>query len=259
MNVKEKRIEQIVDMLKAETAVSIRELAEALEVSEMTIRRYLNDLSERGIVTLLHGGAVLNQESYFESYERRYLLSTEGTKRREEKRRIGQAAAKLIEANDIVIIDSGSTTEWLAKSFPEEHSVRVLCYALNILIELHRKERCEILFAGGELHRNTLMFESTEALRMISRFRGRKAFFSASGIHGELGVTSANGYETEMKQASLKSSLEKILVADSSKFGMVSSSYYADLAEFDTIITDSGVPEEYRELAGNLGIELVLV
>jgi DeoR family deoxyribose operon repressor len=259
MNDKEKRIEQIVDMLKSETAVSVRELADTLDVSEMTVRRYLNDLSERGMVTLLHGGAVLNQESYYESYERRYLLSTEGTKHREEKRRIGTAAAKLIEENDIVIVDSGSTTEWLAKSFPEGYKVRALCYALNILIELHRKELCEILFAGGELHRNTLMFESGEALKMIGRFRGRKAFFSASGIHGELGVTSANEYETEMKQASLGSSLEKILLADSSKFGMVSSSYYADLADFDTIITDSGVPEEYRELVGNLGIELIVV
>ena len=259
MSEKEKRIEQIIDMLKAETAVSVRELADTLEVSEMTVRRYLNDLSEKGIVTPLHGGAVLNRESYFEAYERRYHLSTEGTKHREEKRRIGAEAAKLIGENDIVIIDSGSTTEWLAKSFPGGFPVRVLCYALNILIELHRKELCDILFAGGDLHRNTLMFESAEALKMIGRFRGRKAFFSASGIHGELGVTSANGYETEMKRAALGSSLERILLADSSKFGMVSSSYYADLADFDMVITDSRIPGEYRELLRGLGVELIVV
>lgn len=259
MSDKERRIEQIIDMLKSETAVSIRELADTIEVSEMTVRRYLNDLAAKGIVTLLHGAAVLNQESYFESYERRYLLSTEGTKHREEKRRIGTAAAKLVGENDIVIIDSGSTTEWLAKLLPEEHPVRVLCYALNILLELYRKQRCDILFAGGELHRNTLMFESTEALEMIKRFRGRKAFFSASGIHGTLGVTSANWYETEMKQASLGSSLEKILLADSSKFGQVSSSHYADLSDFDTIITDSGISGDDRELVGGLGVELIEV
>ncbi len=259
MSIKEKRIEQLIDLLKRKNAVSIHDMGTELGVSEMTVRRYLETLAEQGIVTLLHGGAVLNQENYFTSYENRYLLSTEGSRNREEKKRIGAAAAKLIEPEDIVIIDSGSTTEWLARNLPNEAPLRVLCYALNILIELHRHENCGITFAGGTLHRNTLMFESQEGIETIRRFRCKRAFLSAGGIHRDLGITSSNYYEIEAKRAVMQSSLQKILLADASKFDQVSPNHYADLSGFDVVITDTGISGDYRELLKEKNIELITV
>jgi DeoR family transcriptional regulator, deoxyribose operon repressor len=259
MNIKEKRIEQLLELLKRKNAISIHDTGAALGVSEMTVRRYLDALAEQGIVTLLHGGAVLNQENYFTSYENRYLLSTEGSRNREKKNRIGAAAANLIEPDDIVIIDSGSTTEWLARFLPNEVPLRVLCYALNILIELHRHENCDITFAGGTLHRNTLMFESREGIETIRRFRSKRAFLSAGGIHRDLGITSSNYYEIEAKRAVMQSSLQKILLADASKFDQVSPNHYTDISGFDIVITDNGISDEYRELLKDSTIELITV
>jgi DeoR family deoxyribose operon repressor len=132
----------------------------------------------------------------------------------------------------------------------------VLCWALNILVEVHRRESCSIVFAGGSLHENSLVFESPEGVELIRRYRANKAFISASGISEKLGVTCTNTYETGVKKAAIRSSLERILVADSSKFGTIQPAYFADLSEITTVVTDEGIPAEYAEHIRTLGITL---
>jgi len=100
------------------------------------------------------------------------------------------------------------------------------------------------------------MFESPESLEMIRNFRATKAFVSASGVNSQFGVTCMNSYERETKKAVLLSSLRKILLVDSSKFGVIRSDYFARLSDFDEIVTDAGIPSEYSELIKDLGIVL---
>jgi DeoR family deoxyribose operon repressor len=186
-------------------------------------------------------------------------LVTEETLKIDEKKRIGQKAASLIEPQDIAIIDSGSTTEYLAKFIPEAMLITVLCYSLNSLSELSRKRIEKIFFAGGCFHGNIMMFESVEGVELIRKNRASKAFLAARGVSEKLGVTTANQYEIEMKKAALKSSLCNILLIDSSEFGKVRSAHYADLRDFDMIITDSSIPPEYSEIIDRLGIHLQIV
>jgi len=91
---------------------------------------------------------------------------------------------------------------------------------------------------------------------MIKNFRANKAFVTASGIDHKFGATCSNYYERPTKKALMQSSLKKILLVDSSKFGLIRSDYFADLNEFDEIITDKGIPEEYKEIIKSLGITL---
>jgi DeoR family deoxyribose operon repressor len=141
----------------------------------------------------------------------------------------------------------------------EDIAVTILCFALNILVEIYRKKNCNPIFSGGYFHENTLMFESQEGLSLIRRTRADKAFISAAGVHAELGVTCANPYEIETKKSVLGSSKTKILLTDSSKFGKTKIAYFADLNEFDMVITDSEITDEYREAIKGLGIGLVIV
>ena len=182
----------------------------------------------------------------------------EETRKIREKMRIGQNAASLIEPNDTVIIDVGSTTEYLAKFMREDIPVTILCYALNILAEIYRKRNCSPIFSGGYFHENTLMFESPEGINLIRRTRVDKAFISAAGIHAELGVTCANPYELETKKAVLSSSKTKILLADSTKFHKTKIAYFAELKDFDMIITDIDLDEEYKKILRKLKIKLLL-
>lgn len=255
------RLGKIFNTIKLANAATIRELAGMLKVSEMTVRRDLSLLAKDNLVKLIHGGAVLNPTASManEGPSSRYSLSDEGAHRRTEKMKIGEKAASLIEPNDIIIIDAGSTTEHVAKYIPDDLPLTVLCYTLNTLLEVYRKGACRIIFAGGYFHENTQMFESKEGLRLISNTRATKSFVAAFGVNKDLGVTTPNHYEMETKRAIMKSSLSKILLVDSSKFGQISSTYFADINEFDTIITDSQIPAEYERFIRESGATLHIV
>jgi len=256
---KNERIKTIINLLKFKNAVSIRELTKQLGVSEMTVRRDLALLENDSIVELIPGGAIFRTYADSEREQEKYLIANEETRRTREKIRIGRKAASLIETNDTIILDVGSTTEYVAKFLREDLPVTVLCYALNILVEIYRKKQCSPIFAGGYFHDNTLMFESPEGIELIKRTRADKGFISAAGFHNSLGVTCANPYEIETKKAVLSSSRTKILLIDSTKFGKTKIAYFAEALDFDMIITDSEIPDEYRESIENLGIELVIV
>ena len=253
MSNRRKRLAAIVQILQVQNAASVAELAEKLSVSEMTVRRDLSLLAQDDIVKVLHSGAVLNPGSVGSP---RYSLAEAGAQRRELKSSIGAKAATLLDDGDIIIVDGGSTTEYLAKSMPDDLKLTVICWALNVLVEVHRRENCSVVFAGGSLHENSLVCESPEGVHLINRYRAGKAFLSASGVSEKLGVTCTNEYEIEMKKAAIRSSLDRILVVDSSKFGTIQPAYFADLPEFTTVVTDAGIPAEYAEHIRGLGISL---
>lgn len=250
------RVDVIMRTLRSHNASTVQELSGLLGVSHMTIRRDLASLAHDGKIRLLYGGIVLapgGEASPGESY---YSLISAGSRNPDSKKRIAALAASLVEPEDSLIIDAGSTTEYFAKCLPEDREYKVLSYALNIVSETVRRKNVKTLFSGGIFHDNTLMFESPEALSLIRRYRATKAFISASGIDYRFGVTCMNSYERETKKAVILSSMRKILLVDSSKFGIVKSDHFAELADFDEIITDAGIPAEYIEIIRKLGIAL---
>lgn len=253
---KTQRQHMIMQTLHISKASSVQELSRQLKVSHMTVRRDLVSLEKNEQVKVLHGSVILHPKSSGRETESYYSLIAAGAKHPEQKRRIGQLAATLIEPEDTLIIDSGSTTEYLAKYLPEGIRYTVLCYALNVVSETVRRRNCKSMFSGGVFHENTLMFESPEGLEQIRRFRATKAFISAAGANAQFGVTCLNPYERETKKVTILSSMKKILLVDSSKFGVVRSDHFAELSDFDEIITDAGIPQEYVEIIRSLGITL---
>ena len=253
MDKKRERINKIINTLRINNAATVRELAEWLSVSKMTIRRDLNRLAADNMVKLIHGGVIFNRD------QSQYYLPVEEARKTEEKIRIGKKAASLIEPHDTIIIDTGSTTEFVARSIPDNLPVTILCYALNILFDLQGKKGCTLIFAGGYYHDNTMMFESPEGVNLIKRNRANKAFISASGVSEKLGVTCSNPYEIETKKAAINSTLTKILLVDSSKYDKIQAAHFANLTDFDIVITDTGIPGSYVSLFNGLGIKLYVV
>ena len=231
MGKRDLRIYALLDTLKESPVLSIKELADRFQVSEMTIRRDIDYLKENRLF-------YENQASEPAARDHdEYLYSSEQIRNYDKKDRIARFAAGMIEEGDILILDSGTTTGVLSKYIPEQTQLTVLCYNYHILSQL----------------------QGNEKLSFIRRTRASKMFVSASGVHEKLGMTCAHNYEVVTKKAALESSLQKILVADSSKFGQVRPGYFAELEEIDEIVTDDGLSREWQELIAEKDITLHLV
>lgn len=252
------RANKIIDILKEKNGATVKELASILNVSEMTIRRDLEVLKNNNIVNNVYGATIYNPSNNIEKLESFYDIENEVVKQENQKLKIGKAAVSLINEDDIVIIDTGTTTEKLAASISSDIKMSALIFNTNILNELVKKKNINLIFSGGYFHPNTQMFESPEGISLIKKTRATKVFVSAAGVHENLGVTCSNNYEVLTKQAIINSSLEKILLVDSSKFGVVKSAYFADLDDFDTVITDDGISNEWKEIIHTKGIKLII-
>lgn len=236
------RIERIKEYLRQKGSATITELAELLSVSHMTIRRDLASISQKEQVKTIHGGVVFHEEE--EEHKDRYSLSIARVQKLEEKQRIARKAVSLIESGDIIIIDAGSTGELIATYLPENIPLTVICSALNIAYIVSSKPNCSLIVSGGYYHRSSMVLESNEGLNLLKQNRANKTFITASGVSLQLGVTCSNFFERTTKQTALEAAITKILVADSSKFGMVKTGHFADIDDFDIIITDKGIDEK---------------
>ncbi len=260
MSKKSGRLNKLIEILEIQNGATIRELAQMLDVSEMTVRRDLDTLKSRNIVLDIPGAAVLNaQYTPNADGDSEYQLSTAARSHRRKKERIGKFAASLIQEDDCVIIDNGSTVEFLAENIDRNTKMTIFTCNLNILNRICTNPNISIIFGGGYYHPDTMLFESAENIELIKNIRATKVFASAAGVHDKMGVTCSNNYEMEIKQTIIQSGAEKILLVDSSKFGAIKPCFLTDIDIFDRIITDDNISEEWVEIIQKKGIELNIV
>ncbi len=237
---KTERTERIRDYLRINTSATIQELAQMLDVSHMTIRRDITSLSEKGVLRIIHGGVIFNDDGHTDGYR----MSLARANMLDEKQQIARKAVSLIEPNDSIIIDAGSTGELIATFLPQDIPISVICYALNIASIVAQRPNCTLVVTGGYYHESSMVLESPEGLELLKQNRANKAFITASGVSTSLGITCSNFFERAIKHAALKSCRTSILVADSSKFDIIKPGHFADIEDFDVIITDTGISEE---------------
>ena len=258
MSKKEDRIKGLLEVLQKRQGVTVKELSNIFDVSEMTIRRDMELLRQNNLILDIPGAAIFNANNAASSADSYSILAATDT-RVKEKEKIGQYAASLLEDGDCVIIDNGTTTERLAAAIPPYISVAVLTSNLNIVNRLTQKPNISITCGGGYYNQDTGLFESPESISLINKSRATKVFCSAAGIHETMGVTCMNSYEVETKRAAMNSGAQKILLVDSSKFGLVKSFYLADIADYDLVITDSELSAQWREKLQEQGVKLVIL
>ncbi|MEG0107295.1 MAG: DeoR/GlpR family DNA-binding transcription regulator [Lachnospiraceae bacterium] len=259
MSKKDERVNRLIEILKKQNGATIKELSQLLDVSEMTVRRDMDMLKAKNIILDIPGVAVLNTQHSYNSEEEGYQLSMATRSHVREKERIGNYAASLIQEEDCVIIDNGSTVEYLADSIAKDTKMSVFTCNLNILNKICNNPNISIIFGGGYYHPDTTLFESSENITLINNIRATKVFASAAGIHDKMGVTCMNNYELDIKQAIIQSGAEKILLADSSKFGMIKPCFLTEIDIFDRVITDINLSDEWVEIIKQKGIRLDMV
>lgn len=251
------RMKEIVALLHQNGEISVKELSRHLLASPATVRRYLDDLEEEGILRRTHGGAILH-DSYAIDDTNNYLIGKETEKNVRQKSGIGLKAASLVQPGETVAFDIGSTTYFIAKYIERDLHLSALCVTFACARELYHKQNVNLILTGGHLHRDSDVITSDEGIDIIRKIRTDKVFLSAGGIDEKLGLTCYHDFHVVIKRALMESSKKIILVADSSKFGNVTPSYYADLKEIHALITDGGIPETYRRALADFGVELLI-
>ncbi len=236
---KEERQELILNMLERDGQVTVNEIMHSLSVSDMTIRRDLNELALRGQLIRTHGGA--RPAAALESgYERSHMEKK--SLHKAEKKIIAQTAAAMIHDGETVFLGPGTTLEQLAVCL-RERNIRVVTNSLPVFEILKGSSSADLILTGGEYRENTGAFIGTVAVRAIENMRFAKAFISVNGIAGGAVYTYSEEEGYIQKQA-LNNAAEKILLADSSKFNAYDFYEFYPLADFDHIITDSGLEGE---------------
>jgi len=234
------RQRRIMDALRSEGAVTVESLVPLLGVSESTVRRDLEQMSERGFLSRTHGGAVLPFLST--AFENAYADKAKTFV--EEKIRIGSRAASLVADGDTLILDAGSTTLEIARQLSEHRRLTVLTYDLAIAGCSEYHLSTSVFLAGGSVRRNFNETLGADAENFFREVRVNKAFLGADAIDLQEGVFNANLAERSIKQLIVRAAQEVILVADHSKFGKSALVKICDLADVERIVTDRDISSE---------------
>lgn len=244
------RHNHILKTLSAQGFVTVADLSEALDVSEVTIRRDLRHLEERNLLFRTHGGATPTNPFVHDR-----PITEKAKQQAEEKRRIGRAAATLVEPHDAIILASGTTMIQVARHLQGKANLTVVTNALNVAIELVHLPQVEIITLGGVIRLTSTSAVGPLAEETIRRFSCRTLFLGVDGFDLEHGLTTSNAMEASLNRQMIAAAQQVVVVTDSSKFGLRGFSHICSLDDVDHLITDAGLPDgalkrlEEREIA----------
>lgn len=234
----EARREQILTQLSLRDQTSVSELSQALGVSEVTIRKDLDMLETQGLLIRVHGGAVVSGRGRLE----RYFAARE-QEHREEKRRIAQAAAELVQPQQSIFLDASTTALQIARMIKNREDLTVVTNGLYTALELSFSHAITVVVIGGIVRRRSSSLVGGVSDDLLQRSRVDIAFFGARGVTGRDGMTETDIAEAALKQRMVHQAAAVVGVVDSSKFGATHFSAFALPHEIDRIITDVNAPE----------------
>ena len=227
----EERYKLILEKLEKESVVYLNDLVQYLNTSESTIRRDLTALHKAGLLKKVHGGATslkdINIRTTDDIVENRQTLNID------EKIKIARYAASLIEDNDFVYIDAGTTTELMINFISNTKAV----FVTNGIVHARKliKKNCTTYILGGELKLATEAIVGAETVNSLRKYNFTKGFFGTNGVSNKNGYTTPDINEAMVKREALKRCLEPYVLADQSKLEEVSFVTFANISDSSLI------------------------
>jgi DeoR/GlpR family transcriptional regulator of sugar metabolism len=246
------RRKQILELIEKRNSISVAELCQLLDVSDMTIRRDLHILSNRGLLERVHGGALSRRGR---SYEPPYHYRA--TNHVIEKEIIGRCAAGLIHEGDSIALDVGTTTLELAKALVNTANLTIVTASLPIANVLSEAPNIRLVLTGGIVRNQELSLIGHIAEQTYQQFHVDKAFVGVGGLHPEAGLTEYNLEDALVKKAMIANAEQVIVVADSSKLGETCFASIGPLSVVDTLVTDANAPPEIIDFLRARDIEII--
>lgn len=248
----ERRV-SIMDKLEKDGQVDVNALSRELGVSEVTIRNDLSKLEQKNMLVRARGGA-FKVERVGEDFD----LTAKKGQHYEEKKRIGKAAAALIQDGDTIILDSGTTTMEISKHLSKMADLTVITNALNVASQLAENKKTNIIIPGGFLRKTSLSLVGATAEESFKNYFCDKLFLAVDGFNTVHGLSTPNVEEAHLNRIMIKIAKQVIVVTDSSKFNKRSFAFIAPISAVDIVITDEGVSAEDRKNLENSGIKVII-
>ena len=246
------RRREILARLTANGKVLVAELAKDFDVTEETIRRDLEKLDKEGLVSKTYGGAVSKHNAAIDlPYNVRENANVE------QKKRIAELIAELIEDGERIMVDSSSTALYVIKKIKEKKNLTVITNSVKILLELADKPDWTVLSTGGILKKNSLSLTGSSAEKMIRSYHVDTAICSCKGLDTELGITDSNENDSLIKQAMFQSAERRILALDTEKFDKKSFVKVGDFSDIDLVVSDSAPAEKWIGFCEEKNLKLV--
>ena len=251
------RRNQLLELLRRGTVLSVRYLSEQLSVSELTIRRDIDALQAEGIVEHLHGGVQLLQAVAREMDRREISFYVRREVAVEEKRAIAQAALRFISKDQVLFVDDSTTSLYLAQAIPELPLI-VVTHSAFLPIELAERTNLQVISTGGIFHPTSLCYLGPASEQVLQQFNTDRAFMGIKGITVTEGCTDANVLDIHLKAIVAQRTRELIILADHSKLGNIGFTAFATISQVRALVTDDkadpALVESYREA----GVEVVI-
>jgi DeoR/GlpR family transcriptional regulator of sugar metabolism len=248
------RRHQIMDHMKRDGQVQVRDLVEKFGVSEMTVRRDLEYLAAEGLVVRTYGGAMMAT-----GLTREQPYAAKAVVRTSEKERIARQAATMIRSGDVILLDAGSTTAALARYLHGYSDLTVVTIDLKIALELTDEPGIRVLVTGGAAQPEGYNLYGPLAEQTLRSLTVDLAFLGTSSVDIGQGMTTPTLDKVPLKQAMLGAARRSVLVADSHKFGRRSSFQICGLEALQHIITDDALPADLTQAIQKEGVALDLV
>ncbi|MHB8128285.1 MAG: DeoR/GlpR family DNA-binding transcription regulator [Mobilitalea sp.] len=252
----QKRTEFILQELEEKGSVRVADLSKQLNCSDVTIRNDIQKLEERGLLFRTHGGATKLGAQLVVAYNAGNVYN-----HADKKQRIAEKAYEYIEDRDTIILDDASISYYLAKCIKENTSKHIVVITNSLVAAgvLAEVAHINLFFLGGQVGGKLAATMGDVTIRNLEECHADKAFISAYGINFEVGITSIDSPQMQVKKAILNASKDVFLLADSNKFGGGYVLAVCPLSRISRIITDDEIDKKYIDLAKRDNVELILV
>ncbi|MEO6916931.1 MAG: DeoR/GlpR family DNA-binding transcription regulator [Chitinophagaceae bacterium] len=246
---KEERLQKILSLLEKDKRVLLSELSRELYVSEDTVRRDIRELSLKGLLHMVRGGAVPHAPGPKPFHDRIHFASSD-------KQVMATKALSLLKDGQVVIFDGGTSTLAVASILPPELKITVVTNSFPIANLLATHPCVQVLFAGGRLYKESIVTVGLESTRFFGQIRADLCFMGVCSIHLELGLTNDSYEESEVKMAMIAHSRKVVALTTPEKIDTAESYYICPAAAVNTIITP-GTCEHMLEPFRSAGITIL--
>ena len=231
---KEERFDHILLKLQQNRRVTLNELSGDLQVSEDTVRRDIETLARSGRLTKVRGGAIPHSpNAQVHNFVDRIHLSEN------DKETIAHKAITLLEPNQTILLDGGTTTFYMASILPPGLNLTVVTNNIPVAALLMDHPAIEVILAGGKVLKSSRVTIGMDAIKLFSKLRVDICFTGICSLHDSFGITGPHLEETEVKQAMVESANRLVAVTTLNKIGTAEPFRICSITEVDTIITEA--------------------